>query len=458
MTSLYYALVRILVFFVLVLGIVSIARADIPYNDADFGCSIATDADRYIRDFNVDVESFGGRELCNFSVDTKKLLNDFTLIEKSSFVPHGKSHDFLRGFVDPQNYYTWMKSNTYGVRRGHDIPYATAYNSGGYFTMQDGWAALSTLGRVGTIIHEARHTEGYSHTRCNQGPYRDTFVSGCDTTFASGGSHGVEMEYYARVVLEGENLHPVYKRMARLMALGRSNWVFNRGGITPKYAVVVSGEAGVAFLDERGAVLRDKPAVDQSYALKSTSFGASFWKNREVFALDLYSAFNAGVNTKDDYSYFKLLFTPGRAFPQNVSDLEEIDLAGKRYFLAMNPRGDLSKYEYANGEWGSARATRVDTNHFSAFNPKGERGVFVVARSGTVYSLNPETMNLSESSERWDSELVAVATGSNLPKLRLNRDGKVRDLARGDLYAPLKDFSANQMIAVPVYDTFQVER
>src|SRR4051812_22260962 len=109
------------------------ARAELPYLDGDFGCFSDADANRYLSDFAVNVDSFGGKELCDPSKDTKKLLNDLSLIEKSEFEARGE-HKFIRGLVDRDNYYGWMKGETRGVRRGHDIPYATAYNSGGYFT------------------------------------------------------------------------------------------------------------------------------------------------------------------------------------------------------------------------------------------------------------------------------------------------------------------------------------
>ena len=213
------------------------AGSDLPYQDGDFGCIAKAEADRYVRDFGIDLNSFGGLELCNPAKDTKKLFNDLQLIEKAEFAPDA-SHNLIRAFVPYQSYYSWMKSETRGMERGNDVPYATAYNSGGYFTMQDGWAALSTLGRVGTVIHEARHTEGYRHYACSHGPYGASSTPGCDTSYSQGGSHAVEMEYYARVVLDAKNLHPVYKSMARLMALGRTNFVFNETPIRKREALL----------------------------------------------------------------------------------------------------------------------------------------------------------------------------------------------------------------------------
>ena len=122
----------------------NLSAQDMPYLDTAFACTDPADAERYIRDFNIDVPSFGGMELCNSQVDTKKLLNDLEILEKGRFSADG-SNKFIRGFVAANNYYNWMKGETRGVERGQDVPYATAYNSGGYFTMQDGWAKRSCL-------------------------------------------------------------------------------------------------------------------------------------------------------------------------------------------------------------------------------------------------------------------------------------------------------------------------
>lgn len=225
---------------------------EIPYQDEKFSCLTQAEANRYVVDFKINVRSFGGIELCNSSVDTKKLFNDLQILEKAQFESAGENH-LIRGFVPADQYYTWMKKQTYGVERGNDMPYATAYNVGGYFTMQDGWARASTLGRVGTIVHEARHTEGYRHIVCQRGPYQGTRIAGCDSDYNYGGSHAVEMEYYARVTVQGRNFHPVYQKMARLMAMARSNIFFNTSPLqTREGLLALSMNREQAFLYDRG--------------------------------------------------------------------------------------------------------------------------------------------------------------------------------------------------------------
>ena len=306
---------------------------DLPYKDTDFACISQADADKYARDFGIDVASFGGMELCNPAKDTKKLFNDISLIEKTQFAADN-GHSFIRGFVPASDYYGWMKGETRGMDRGNDIPWATAYNSGGYFTMQDGWAALSTLGRVGTVIHEARHTAGYRHY-ASHGPYGGSSSAGCDTTYSQGGSHGVEMEYYARVVLTSRNLHPAYKSMARLMALGRSNFVFNETPMRQREALLgLSGER-LVLVDGVKTFERERPAAAAGSALKRTSFGASLVRGQKAVAVDVYGFSNNGYAMEDDYSYYKLYKTPRPGGPSQIQSIEEIDVGTKRYFAVL---------------------------------------------------------------------------------------------------------------------------
>lgn len=59
----------------------------LPYLDKQFTCISAAEAQKYKQDFNVDDRAFGGQELCNVTIDFKKLTNDLSLIEFGQFNP-----------------------------------------------------------------------------------------------------------------------------------------------------------------------------------------------------------------------------------------------------------------------------------------------------------------------------------------------------------------------------------
>lgn len=431
--------------------------ANLPFKDGDFPCLSQADADRYKSDFNIDVNSFGGMELCNSAVDTKKLFNDLSLIEKTEFSADS-NHSFVRGFVPTQDYYNWMKRETRGMDRGNDIPWATAYNSGGYFTMQDGWAVLSTLGRVGTVIHEARHTAGYRHYACTSGPYGGSGLSGCDTTYNQGGSHGVEMEYYARVVLQAKNLHPAYKSMARLMALGRSNFVFNEKPMRTREALLARVGNLMVLADGNAVLIREAPEAEAGSLLKRTSFGASLVKGRNAVAVDVYGFSNNGYSMSDDYSYYKLFKSPISGAPQSVQDTEELDVGTRRYFAALGDGGKVYAYNFPSGAWHPATAEIPGAEAFVTRAPNGQAGLFVVKSDGTVIPVDPATRRFGAPlKDRWNSGTRGYAMfGDTL--VRLDSSGQVVYASTG---APVPVFikrMVTDLVNIPLYDAFEVAR
>ncbi len=431
----------------------------LPYADKDFGCISDADAENFIRDFGVDVQTFGGKELCNAAVDSKKLFNDLRIIKESQFEARG-THNFIKGLVARDTYYSWMKGETRGMQRGNDIPFATAYNSGGYFTMQDGWAKLSTLGRVGTVIHEARHTEGYRHFPCDHGPYKNSGVAGCDTSFAQGGSHAVEMEYYARVVVESKNLNPVYQNMARLMALGRSNHVFNQSPVVKHEAVAISSSSEMYLYDKGVLTKRELPNTDANWKLKRTSFGATFFSDRKAVAVDLYTNASTGVNLQDDYSYFKLLYMNRQNMPAGFFDAEEFDDANSfRYFVVMDQSGKLSSYNYPQGMWFPSSNALAGAAKLTQMAPNGQQGLFVVMNDGSILPYNTASRSVGQAlNVRWDASVLGYAKDSNGALLMLGNDGKVLNANTKAAVPALEGHSFNAITNVPLYDAFEVVR
>jgi hypothetical protein len=438
--------------FLLLVNCNSVWAQEIPYRDSEFGCTLAVDARRYVAEFRIDVKSFGGLELCNSNVETKKLFNDIQILEQGRFA-NNTANKFIRGFVDGNNYYGWLKNETRGIERGNDIPYATAYNSGGYFTMQDGWAKLSTLGRVGTFVHEARHTAGFRHIGCNQGPYQGSSVAGCDTNYSYGGSHAVEMEYYARVSVQGANFHPVYKKMARLMAIARSNVFFN----TP---IIQTREAVLALtLDRKEAHLFDngnwykREVPEATGRLKRTSFGGVLFDGLNALAIELYqnSGFTDVVN--DTYSYYKLLAEKN----ETIKDFEEFDAGIKRYAVKITNSNKLAAYNFPSGVWGAEQAIPFNVARTStAILGKTQSGLYIVSATGEVFNYQPQTQRLVSVSANWNFENKEVISykGQNLV---LKNNGQIQ-ITSGNVLIPWAETNNlySGLIATPVYDGFEV--
>ena len=423
---------------------------DMPYADKDFSCIPQADANRYINDFNINTNSFGGKEFCNSKVDTKKLLNDLYLVEKGQF----KSGDnlLIKNFVGPQ-YYNWLKSQTYGVERGQDVPWATAYNSGGYFTMQDGWANSSTLGRVGTFIHEARHTAGYSHIPCTQGPYKDLNLAGCDRDYKYGGSHTVEMEYYARVSVQGINFHPVYRKMARLMAIARANFVFNTPVIQTREAVMaLSMDRNSAELFDQGKVFKREVSKNNGN-LKRTSFGSVLFDGVNAFCIELYQNSGFADSVSDAYSYFKLLF---ESHPK-LKDFNEWDKNNKRFVSYITEDNKIASFVFRNGSWGSeTQLPFAFAKSSTAVAGIKNSDLYLVSDNGQVFTYEAEAGRVKATAYNWDPRNKEVVNFKN-QSLVLRQDGKIYLQAENsDSIWSEAQGTYQSLVTVPMYDAFDV--
>lgn len=428
------------------------ARAEVlPVFDKDFACTESTKADQYVNDFQVDIDSFGGPELCNSKVDSKKLFNDFSLIEQGHFSAPTKQNMFVKNFVPSDSYYQWMKNETAGMRRGNDEPTASAYNSMGYFTMQDGWSKSSTLGRVGTVLHEARHTAGYPHYPCTRGPYAGNELDGCDTGLEESGAHAVEMEYYARVTLEGENFHPVYQSMARLMLLARANFVFNDNPMTEHEGLAALTDKGLIRLDGNGGSVTLPLVADLplNAMLKRTSFGATVLNlPGEAWALDLLDS-NPQAKLSDDYSYFKLLkMTP----PNDLQDIEEVDFGTRRYFFAADKNAQLFSYVFGEGAWSSPMHL-AGFQSFHTVTPNGDQGIFARLSPGTYCELDHDTLACKGATKPWPSTVRNYVKFRN-ETLALGTDGVVRK-SDGSPLPELQGMSVSGLVSIPEYDVFE---
>ena len=425
--------------------------ADLPFLDSNFSCITDSIAEKYIQDFSIDLSSFGGKELCSSVVDSKKLFNDLQIIENGTFTSSGQNI-LIRGFVESSNYYPWLKNQTRGVQRGNDLPWATAYNSGGYFTMQDGWAKLSTLGRVGTFIHEARHTEGFYHIPCTHGPYAGTSLAGCDTNYSYGGSHAVEMEYYARVSVQGTNFHPVYKKMARLMAMARSNFVFNTIVMQPRESLLAVRQDGLkANLFDQG-IWYSRELPEFAGKLKRTSFGAVIFNGFKAMAVELYknSGFNNSVD--DTYSYFKLIKEA-----QDIKDFEEFDSGVKRYVVHVTTDNKIRAFDFPKGQWGNPQQVPFAVAKLSSAIPNGEKaGLYVVGTDNQIFYYQPENQNLVSENKLWDPLNKDVIRFKN-QNFILRTDGRIYSQSGEALkpWSETKDLFSG-LVAVPMYNAFDV--
>ena len=438
---------------VVLLASCSAFAADMPFNDGDFACIVQAKAQKYVSDFNVDLPSFGGLELCDSKVDSKKLFNDLQILEDGKF-SGSSANQLIRGFVDSRNYYSWMKQQTRSISRGNDVPFATAYNRWGNFTMQDGWAQLSTLGRVGTVVHEARHTAGYRHYPCTQGSYQDSSVPGCDENYDQAGSHAIEMEYYARVSTQGANFHPVYKSMARLMAVARANFVFNTPILKKREGLLAIDSQSKAQLYDHG-VWQERELPTKSGQLKRTSAGAVIRDGHQAYAIEMYGNTGLRPDIRDDYSYFKLL---GRG--HDFKEFEEFDLGTKRFVAGITAQDQVGFYVFPDGAWGTFEDVHMNVARTATILENGEQGFFLVSDQGEIHQYDASRQSFGAAKNfKWSPDLTAAAQLDG-KILSLRADGQIYEMngPQWTPWAPSQKQKFVNMVNVPLYDAFEVVR
>ncbi|MGZ3747269.1 MAG: hypothetical protein ACXWRE_07860, partial [Pseudobdellovibrionaceae bacterium] len=283
-------------------------------------------------------------------------------------------------------------------------------------------------------------------------PYMGASLDGCDQDFAQAGSHAIEMEYYARVSVMGQNFHPVYKAMARLMAMGRSNFVFNTSPIQKREALLALEEqAGPILFDGTRKVQRE--GNDFAGQLKRTSFGAALFNGLQAVALDLYEITGYSPKINDDYSYFKLL---GMSQMGSLKDFEEYDVNQKRYVAAVTSTNQLAFYNFPKGSWNSPASLPLTVERTANTLPTGEKGYFLVNNGGEIYSANGDTQQVTATGKKWDTQVQSAALfGGKV--LLLKNDGRIYMKNTDGSESAFDNGKYTQMVNVPLYDAFEVK-
>lgn len=168
------------------------------------------------------------------------------------------------------------------------------------------------------LIHEARHTEGYSHVHCTHGAYGayDRITPGagsCDDSFENQGSYGVGAGFMADIYSSTQD--PVLKQEARSNLVTDFIERFNKLPLNIHQGLAAHSETGeVSFFDG---------------STKNTLFMANP-RAFLVYRLDIPVVFDAAANTVKSYYYStQLQDTPGpyaMRFTQKFSAAERDSL------------------------------------------------------------------------------------------------------------------------------------
>ena len=194
-------------------------------------CFDAKMAKRFMSQFQISSEEFDFADLCNQNSSGVQVLESLRTIEAAQFREMERPHPLDVGIVN-EPYFEFLKSRIKKIaNRGcasDDGVIACVRPQEPIMRLQSLFFDLKTpsIVRVSTVIHEAKHIEGFTHVDCVAGPLAGS-SGGCDLSFRQKGAYAVELEFYTRVALRGSNFHPAVKALARSTAIALMEENFN---------------------------------------------------------------------------------------------------------------------------------------------------------------------------------------------------------------------------------------
>ncbi|WP_413290545.1 hypothetical protein [Bdellovibrio sp. HCB337] len=220
------------------------------------------------------------------------------------------------------------------------------------------------------LIHEARHTEGYTHVHCTHGMYRksDNDASGsgsCDDTFETQGSYGVATGFLAEIAKSSTN--PAQRQQARSTVVVDMIQRFNKLPLELKVGMVVQTSEGVvSFYDgtSRQNLIQvgnadtvmtsrlDLPTFfDPSGFVKSYAFSKTLIETQGGYAKDYVTSYTPAERNslKDAYygilhDYSCLLFDQKLRCGDNFASAPDIDVSLRDIRPIQFLISDKSKY------------------------------------------------------------------------------------------------------------------
>lgn len=250
---------------------------------------------------------------------------------------------------------------------------------------------LSPLVIMSALVHEARHTKGYSHVTCNEDSRAASLGKACDPSYAFKGAYGVGAEFEVRISRTAA-LPLALRQEARASAIEALINRFNKLPLQIQKGILVQGVAGpVYFYDGRSAAhkLLDQPEQSIATLLESD--------------LTLFDYASGNVHT---YIFKKDLVTDTRgvfqAFQQASSVEDRRRLLKDVHFNFKKDRScflsETSVYCFAGPEFKKVMF-KLESIRPLTFLELGER-LGVSAADGYVYLLPENLLELNKLRDR----------------------------------------------------------
>ncbi|RZA04239.1 MAG: hypothetical protein EOP11_15530, partial [Proteobacteria bacterium] len=239
------------------------------------GCVPAVEARAYQKQFQLKSANFGPWELCREESDGKKVLSAIHTLVAGEFT-EGSSPLIAR--VSEETDFDYLAQRARRIQKngcsGDETVVACVRTGEHTLRLQHAFFEIPAVNRVATLLHEARHVDGYPHVTCEAGPLGGS-EGGCDPDVKYRGSYAVELGYYARVALNGKNFHPAFKALARSSAVALMEQNFVRNPAPPKerlaFLDLSDGHLqlfdGTNFKEHRATIVPDGKLIARNYGI-----------------------------------------------------------------------------------------------------------------------------------------------------------------------------------------------
>lgn len=282
-----------------------------------------------------------------------------------------------------------------------------------------------------TLLHEARHVDGFSHVMCSHGDLVGT-AGGCDLKLEEAGSYGLEIEWGLKLA-KSDKVSKIVRDQSRsssvYLLLNRIN-EFPLGIKEGLALQALNGE--ITFFDGNNQALITSAASPDS--VLSDRLGTP------VF-------FDARANSALGY-YFstELLSVPGffaQYLTSNLSPSDKEALLDINYDKLLFLFKDKILFVNDSGQFVEARHGISQPLLFSVIRslPPLKAGVYITAADGSIFRL-PENLNdlnkkQPEFISKPQNQLIKIVQGINGSNYALSMDGSLTTLSDRWGYTPV---------------------
>lgn len=139
----------------------------------------------------------------------------------------------------------------------------------------------SVLERADTLVHEARHQDGFDHVNCTRGSFKHNANNkACDLSYAEKGSYAIGVDFKIKIAHDPE-IHPAIRNNARVSA---SDDLVSRFNILPgdlkDGAFLTDPDRRVSFFD--GVSFQKIAQISENQVLIANDYGY-FFKDKNSF-------------------------------------------------------------------------------------------------------------------------------------------------------------------------------